>query len=71
MPIVPGMNDRESHFMEVTRLREKLQFCGGIEIMPYHKLGEYKYNQLGRECFCRHIAEPSKEQIQEWESFLK
>lgn len=71
LPIVPGMNDREAHFLEAKRLREKLPLCGGIEIMPYHKLGEYKYDQLGRECFCRHIAEPSKEQIQEWERLLK
>ncbi len=71
LPIIPGFNDREKHFLKVKTIAEELQFCRGIQIMPYHKLGEYKYQQLGRNYLCQHITEPTKEQVREWENFLK
>lgn len=66
LPIVPGLNDREEHFLRVRELVGGLSHCRGTEIMPYHKLGEYKYRQLGREYLCRQIVEPSAEQVNEW-----
>jgi pyruvate formate lyase activating enzyme len=71
LPIIPGINDREEHFLKVKTIAEKLQFCRGIQSMPYHKLGEYKYQQLGRDYLCQHITEPTKEQVREWENFFK
>lgn len=71
LPIIPGMNDRDDHFLKVKDVVGKLAFCRGIEIMPYHKLGEYKYHQLGRDYFCQNVEEPSKEQVRKWEYFLK
>jgi pyruvate formate lyase activating enzyme len=70
-PVIPGLNDRESHFLETKNLSETLQFCRETEIMPYHKLGQYKYEKLGRDYLCNHIVEPDKEQIQHWERLLK
>jgi len=71
LPIIPGLNDRQEHFLMVKKLTKELPFCCNIEIMPYHKLGEYKYRQLGRSCPCRHITEPTKEKVREWESFFE
>ena len=71
LPIIPGLNDRKAHFSAVKALVKTLTCCRGAEIMPYHKLGEYKYQQLGREYRCQHVAEPTKEQVKEWNAFLK
>ncbi len=71
LPIIPTFNDRKEHFLKVKAMAEKLPFCRGIEIMAYHKLGEYKYQQLGREYLCQHVDEPTKEQIKEWEHHVK
>lgn len=71
LPIIPGHNDRDDHFLKVKDVAGKLAFCRGIEIMPYHKLGEYKYQQLGRDYLCRNVEEPSKEQIRKWEYLLR
>ena len=70
MPIIPGLNDRAEHFAVGKELREKLRFCQGIDIMPYHKLGKYKYEKLGRNYLCSHIEEPTKLQIEEWKKLL-
>ena len=71
LPIIPGLNDREEHFRKVKELTKELTFCRDIEIMPYHKLGEYKYQQLGREYLLGHTTEPTKSQVREWENLLK
>jgi pyruvate formate lyase activating enzyme len=71
LPIIPGVNDRDDHFLKVKDIAGKLAFCRGIEIVPYHKLGEYKYQQLGRDYLCRNVEEPSKEQIRKWEYLLR
>lgn len=67
LPIIPGLNDTEEHFLKVKELAGKMIYCKSIEIMPYHKLGEYKYAQLGRKYLCADIEEPTKQQIAKWE----
>ena len=71
LPVIPGLNDNETHFRRVKALAAELACCRGVEIMPYHKLGEYKYQQLGRDYFCNGIQEPDKETVKQWQAFLK
>ena len=66
LPIIPGLNDRDEHFDAVRKIANTLKNLRGIEIMPYHILGEYKYRQLGREYLCRDIKEPTAEQKTAW-----
>lgn len=70
-PIIPGLNDRCEHLLKVKKLADEMIYCQGAEIMPYHKLGEYKYKQLSREYLCKNIVEPTKAQIQEWKNIIK
>lgn len=65
-PIVPGLNDRDAHLEALRRLRASMAFCRGIQLMPYHGIGAYKYRLLGREYACRRTGEPSKEAEKEW-----
>jgi len=65
-PIIPTLNDRESHFKSLKTIRESMEFCQGIQIMPYHRIGSYKYELLDRKCICNDISEPSKEMIETW-----
>ncbi len=66
LPIIPGRNDRAEHFAEVKRLGESLSHLRGIEIMPYHKMGSYKYASLGRAYACDEVEEPSAETVSAW-----
>lgn len=70
MPIIPGKNDRPEHFAAVKVLAQGLDHCRGIEIMPYHRLGEYKYEQLGRTYRCKGTEEPTAEQVATWKAWL-
>ena len=45
-PIVPGLNDREDHFAGIARLARELPRLAGVEVMPYHRLGESKVERF-------------------------
>ena len=65
-PIIPTLNDRESHFNALKAIRESMEFCRGVQIMPYHRVGSYKYELLDKKYICNDIFEPTKEMIEEW-----
>ena len=46
-PIVPGYNDRPDHFAAIASLARELAGIEGVELMPYHRLGEGKLDRLG------------------------
>ena len=57
-PIIPSLNDRNSHFDALKEIADSMRFCQGIEIMPYHNVGAYKYALLGRNYRCTDIMPP-------------
>ena len=69
-PIIPTLNDREFHFKALKEFRESMEFCQGVQIMPYHKIGSYKYVLLDRDYNYDSIPEPSKEIIETWKSLI-
>ncbi len=71
LPIIPGINDREEHFDKVKSIVGNMQFCKGVEVMPYHILGAYKYQLLQREYLCSEIKEPDNDTVSEWRSYFK
>ncbi len=70
LPIIPGLNDREEHFYKVKSMVENMRFCKGVEVMPYHLLGVYKYELLQKEYLCSSINEPDAETINKWKKFF-
>lgn len=70
LPIIPGANDREEHFCKVRSMAENMKFCKGVEIMPYHNLGAYKYDLLQKKYLCSNVTEPDNETVAKWKSFL-
>ena len=69
-PIIPTLNDRESHFKALKSLRESMQFCQGIQVMPYHRIGSYKYELLNKKYICNDISEPTKEMTEVWDKLI-
>lgn len=47
--IVPGVTDSEEDLLELKRFINSLKNVQKIELLPYHNLGEYKWNKLGLE----------------------
>lgn len=46
-PVIPGLNDREEHFITIAMLANQLRHIQAINILPYHPLGKSKSEQLG------------------------
>jgi len=71
-PIIPGCNDRADHFEGIARLWRELPGLAGIEIMPYHRLGESKISRLGKAGDPRlQASQPEPETIESWKRFLR
>ena len=71
LPMVPGWNDREQHLKRAREIADSLHNCVGIEVMPYHAMGSYKYRQLGREYRCTDVQEPDRETVVQWRELVK
>ena len=69
-PIIPTLNDREPHFNALKAIRESMEFCRGVQIMPYHRIGSYKYELLDKKYICNDVFEPTKEMIEEWGNLI-
>jgi glycyl-radical enzyme activating protein len=46
-PVIPGINDNEPHFKAICALHEKYPHLKGIEILPYHTMGNSKRTSIG------------------------
>ncbi len=69
-PIIPKLNDRPSHLEALKQLGSRYDSCRGIQIMPYHGTGEYKYGHLNREYALAGTTSPSKDTVELWRSYI-
>jgi pyruvate formate lyase activating enzyme len=49
LPLIPGLNDRDDHLGRVADIISGLSPLKGVEVLPYHRLGEGKRAHLGLE----------------------
>ena len=70
-PVIPGWNDRQEHLLRAKEIAASLEHCVGVQVMPYHRLGAYKYALLGREYPCETVTEPTKETVAQWREFVE
>ena len=71
LPVIPGWNDREEHLLALRKLKESLAYCKGLQVMPYHSLGAYKYEKLQRPYLCKDVHEPDGETTAKWRSMAE
>jgi pyruvate-formate lyase-activating enzyme len=60
VPIIPGYNDTVENLRAITTFMLKLNLKE-INLLPFHRLGDSKYKQLGLEYKYAHLKSPSKE----------
>ena len=71
-PIIPGYNDRPDHFAGIAGLAHELPHIEGVEVMPYHPLGESKIERLGIKEAERAAPEsPDKATVASWLAQLR
>ena len=64
--VVPGITD------DTSKISQMIEFLGGykdiiekIEVLPFHKMGEFKWESLGLKYMLKDTPIPSKENIQD------
>jgi len=62
IPLIPGFNDGKENINKVVEIAGEVG-AEKISVLPFHKLAEGKYQQLGRDFPAADVKEPTKEQI--------
>ena len=63
IPVVLGYNDSDNNIIETCRFAKSLNNLIGIELLPYHKLGKYKYKHLGMDYLLDYVNIPSNKKM--------
>ena len=68
--LVPGITDDEKDLQELAGFLDTLKTVEKREILPYHTLGIYKWENLGLEYSLKDVLPPTPEEIRRAESIL-
>jgi len=69
--IVPGINDTNQHFQSICALNIKYPNLKGIEILPYHNIGNNKRTSIGVETTLPDLKNTAPELSENWIDQLK
>ena len=62
--LVPGLTDLPHNVEGLAKFVATLDNVERVEILPFHKMGEYKWEQLGYEYSLKNTSTPTQEEIQ-------
>ena len=68
IPLIPTFNDNKEEIQKIAAFLRPLRIRD-VELLPYHQMGEHKYDGLGR-AFTAYPV-PSKEQTEEYKAMLQ
>jgi pyruvate formate lyase activating enzyme len=63
-PIIPGFTDSEDNIQKIARFVSAIRNPKKYDLLPYHRFGEPKYGQLGRDYPLSGIKPPDSEQME-------
>ena len=61
--LVPGLTDNEDDLRKMASFLKQFSNIEQVEVLPFHKLGEYKWAELGLSYTLQDTEPPTKEQI--------
>lgn len=61
--LVPGLSDQVESITALSKYLGQFSNIKKIELLPFHKMGEYKWDELGIEYQLKDVPEPSKEDV--------
>jgi glycyl-radical enzyme activating protein len=70
-PIIPGVNDNEEHFRQLSQLWKSLGTAPIIEILPHHRLGEAKRERIGKASAKAPFPQADSQSAQGWANRLR
>lgn len=64
VPVIPTFNDTPEEIADIARFADKLTGVKKIHLLPYHRLGQDKYERLNREYLLSDILPPENEHME-------
>lgn len=68
---VPGFTDQDEYLKKFGEHFKNYEMIERVEILPYHTLGKYKYDELGWDYKLKNVIPPTPEQINKALKILK
>lgn len=62
--LVPGLTDKEEDLRATSAFIKSLPSVRKVEVLPYHRMGAYKWEQLGESYPLPDAAEPTEEDVE-------
>ncbi|GMQ57135.1 pyruvate formate-lyase-activating protein [Vallitalea sediminicola] len=69
--LVPGLSDNEEHIKNLSIFLSNFSNIDRIELLPFHKMGEFKWEELGYNYELGNTKEPTKEEVIKAMSIIK
>ena len=67
---IPGINDSEKTLNKLKQIKQKMKNIQEIDVLGYHKMGEYKWKELGIKNEFEDIEYPTRHEINIVKKFL-
>ncbi len=71
MPMIPGVNDTEDNLYAVAQFVNDMKNVQRVKLLPYHRLGEGKYERLDMEYNLMGVEPPDKTRMEQLTEFMK
>lgn len=71
MPTIPGLNDSEDNLTAMAQFLSEIKSVQRIRLLPYHRLGEGKYERLEMDYKLKDLKPPDKARMEQLVEFLK
>lgn len=65
IPLIPTVNDSVENLTNSARFAKELGTIEEVDLLPYHRLGVNKYEQMGREYAVSGVSQPDKKRMEE------
>ncbi len=62
--LVPGGSDNDEQLMRLDKVIKSLNNVDRVEVLPYHTLGTFKWEELGKEYPLAGVNPPTKERVE-------
>jgi pyruvate formate lyase activating enzyme len=64
-PLIPGLTDSDDNVREIVRFAGTLKAIQGVDLLPFHRIGEEKYRRLGLTDAMTGTVPPAPERVTE------
>jgi len=63
LPLIPGLNDTPENLQETVSFAAQLSNLVALDVLPYHRMGEPKWSQLGQDYPLHGLVPHTKDQV--------